>query len=229
MNTYSFMSISYNLHLSQNNSLQKGERPKLDCSMQEGRIAMLPFVRNPNKNKKTQERKFSSSSFLFLWSNIIFSLSLSLSFWHRFLPPLLLFFLAKQTLTSSLLSLSLSLKLGGGGGKQSLLPSPHLAIHLGRAVRRAERGGALLTPPSPRAAPSEHGGDEEPGGWGGEEEGIIPPADSFFLARVELERYIGSSLVPPRHWRWMDGRFAWLGLGIRSDMASFLSQIDPSS
>lgn len=156
-------------------------------------------------------------------------LSLSLSFWHRFLPPLLLFFLAKQTLTSSLLSLSLSLKLGGGGGKQSLLPSPHLAIHLGRAVRRAERGGALLTPPSPRAAPSEHGGDEEPGGWGGEEEGIIPPADSFFLARVELERYIGSSLVPPRHWRWMDGRFAWLGLGIRSDMASFLSQIDPSS
>jgi hypothetical protein len=77
MNTYSFMSISYNLHLSQNNSLQKGERPKLDCSMQEGRIAMLPFVRNPNKNKKTQERKFSSSPFLFLWSNIILSLSLS--------------------------------------------------------------------------------------------------------------------------------------------------------
>lgn len=158
------MSISYNLHLSQNNSLQKGERPKLDCSMQEGRIAMLPFVRNPNKNKKTQERKFSSSSFLFLWSNIIFSLSLFF-FWHRFPPPLLLFFLAKQTLTSSLLSLSL--KLGGGGGKQSLLPSPHLAIHLGRAVRRAERGGALLSPPSPRAAPSEHGGDEEPGGVGG--------------------------------------------------------------
>lgn len=164
MNTYSFMSISYNLHLSQNNSLQKGERPKLDCSMQEGRIAMLPFVRNPNKNKKTQERKFSSSSFLFLWSNIIFSLSLS--FWHRFLPPLLLFFLAKQTLTSSLLSLSLSLSssaeaeaskafsprltsqstLGGPSGElsaaaPSLLLPPHVRPRRSTAATKNQGGG----------------------------------------------------------------------------------------